>query len=65
MIRSIDHVQIAMPPGEEDRARAFYTLHGDKLRFLKELEAQDEQRIEFRFMSGHGFVQASRDSGFE
>ena len=23
-IRSIDHVQIAMPAGEEDRARAFY-----------------------------------------
>lgn len=24
MILSIDHVQIAMPPGEEQRARAFY-----------------------------------------
>lgn len=24
MLRSIDHVQLAMPPGEEDRARAFY-----------------------------------------
>ena len=34
-----------------------YTLHGHKLRFLKELEAQGEQRIEIRFVSGHGFVQ--------
>ena len=24
MIRSIDHVQMAMPPGEEDRARGFF-----------------------------------------
>jgi catechol 2,3-dioxygenase-like lactoylglutathione lyase family enzyme len=24
MIEAIDHVQLAMPPGEEDRARAFY-----------------------------------------
>jgi catechol 2,3-dioxygenase-like lactoylglutathione lyase family enzyme len=24
VLRSIDHVQLAMPPGEEDRARAFY-----------------------------------------
>lgn len=24
MLRSIDHVQLSMPPGDEDRARAFY-----------------------------------------
>ena len=38
-------------------AALYYTLHGHKLRFLKELEAQGEQRIEIRFVSGHGFVQ--------
>ena len=24
IIRNIDHVQLAMPPGEEERARTFY-----------------------------------------
>jgi len=32
MITAIDHVQIAMPYGEENRARAFY---GDVLRFTE------------------------------
>ncbi len=31
-ILSIDHIQIAMPPGEEDKARAFY---GDILAFTE------------------------------
>ena len=35
-----------------------YTLRGHKLRFLKELKTQGEQRIEVRFVSGHGFLQA-------
>ena len=25
IVRNIDHVQLAMPPGEEERARTFYT----------------------------------------
>ena len=36
----------------------YYTLHGHKLRFLKELKTQSEQRIKIGFVSGHGFVQA-------
>ena len=32
MLRAIDHVQIAIPPGGEERARAFY---GDLLRLVE------------------------------
>lgn len=37
---------------------AFYTLHGHKLRFLKELKTQGEQRIKIGFVCCRSFLQA-------